>query len=362
MYINSFIIHNINIKILLSIIFAPIVTFIFYIINWFSGHIGLSFINHKELVCNCYNIADIFIGQEHTSTGLDFGYNFYDGNKSLSPLEAQQKKYEFMWNKLNLEPGHNLLDIGCGYGDWIKYCMNKGVNCIGINISKSQCISATKRGIKIINKDWELVNSSDLVIKFDAITSIDAIEHYVSPFDKFNIKISNKKYEKLFSFIKSNLKDNGLFLTSCLFLQTPYSKWNIYLWISAFIIDYSMSGYYPQLNSDKFGNDQLTLAAKKNNMKLLSQLDTTENYRITQIWNNECWQNCKNLNKKSTLKLILNLIIAYFNSPSFFMSLIGYFDIGWTTFWGENALSVNYDENYRQNVSHIRCFIATYKN
>ena len=109
------------------------------------------------------------------------------------------------------------------------------------------------------------------------------------------------------------------------------------------------------------GFDQLSVAAYTNHLKLHKALDTTENYRISQVWNTESWQNANNLSNKSSLWLILNVCKIYFTSPSFFMSLIGYFNIGWTTFWGEKPLSHHYNEQFRQRVSHIRCFMATYK-
>jgi cyclopropane fatty-acyl-phospholipid synthase-like methyltransferase len=346
-----------------GLIFSPICVFILYIFNWFIGHFGLSIVNYKNLVRNCYDTADIFIGQEHTSTGLDYGYNFYNGNKSLSPKEAQLNKYKYMWDKLKLREGSHLLDIGCGYGDWMVYCKSKGVKCIGINISKSQCVSAKKRNLNIINKDWEQVTDDDLPTKFDAITCMDTIEHYVNPFDKFKLNKSDAKYEKLMNFIANNLKDKGIFLTSCLFLQTPCKNWTPYLWLSAFCIDYSMSGYYPQLNASTgsdMGYDQLTCAAKKHDLKLISSMDTTENYRISQVWNTECWQNAKNLNSKSIYWLIKNIIQTYYSSPSFGMSFLGYFNIGWTSFWGKEPLNDKYDSELRKKITHVRSFVAVY--
>ena len=348
------------ITLIASILISPIYCFVFYIFNWMLGHIGLSIIDFKELVKNCYDTADTYIGKDHTSTGLDYGYNLYDGNRDLSAKQAQLIKYEYMWNSLRLKDGSKLLDIGCGYGDWMMYCKNKGVFCTGINISKKQSMSAIKRGLNVINKDWE---ESQLNTKFDAITCMDTIEHYVSPFDKLFLSKSDEKYEKLMGFIKHNLSTDGMFLTSCLFLQKPYKNWNMYLWLSAFVIDYSMGGYYPRLNTcvgGDMGVDQLTVAAKKHKLRLDNFIDTTENYRISQVWNQDCWQNSDNLRKKDIVWLVRNIIYTYFDSPSFFMSLLGYYNIGWTSFWGEDPLCQEYNSEYRQSISYIRCFIAIY--
>jgi len=34
--------------------------------------------------------------------------------------------------------GDRLIDIGCGYGDWINYAREKGIGVVGINISPEQ--------------------------------------------------------------------------------------------------------------------------------------------------------------------------------------------------------------------------------
>lgn len=363
MLLQSELITDKNLAFLLSFLLSPVVSFLLYVLNWFQAHLtGISFVNHKSLVRNCYDTADNFIGNKHTDTGLDYGYNFYNGDQSLKPKEAQLAKYEYMWKKLELAAGKKLLDIGCGYGDWMKYCQNRGVEVLGINISASQCKKLRERGLPVINKDWEQVTFDELKLtKFDAITCMDTIEHYASPFHKFRRHLSDRKYQNLFDLIKGSLTRDGIFLTSCLFQQTPYRQWSLKLWTAAFIIDHSMGGYYPQLNGTIMGHDQLTVAASRNHLKLHEALDTTENYRISQVWNTESWQNANNLSNKSVLWLVWNIFKTYFTSPSFFMSLIGYFNLGWTTFWGEDPLNPEYNEPRRKRISHIRCYMATYR-
>jgi cyclopropane-fatty-acyl-phospholipid synthase len=52
--------------------------------------------------------------------------------------ESSRRKYEFAWESLRLEPGQELLEIGCGWGGMTRYCASRGVRVTGITLSKHQ--------------------------------------------------------------------------------------------------------------------------------------------------------------------------------------------------------------------------------
>ena len=53
--------------------------------------------------------------------------------------EAQKAKLDLALNKLNLEPGMTLLDVGCGWGGALIRAVEKyDVNVIGITLSRNQ--------------------------------------------------------------------------------------------------------------------------------------------------------------------------------------------------------------------------------
>ena len=60
--------------------------------------------------------------------------------KTADTLEqAQIDKLDLVCKKLNLKPGMKILDIGCGWGSFIKFaCEKYGVSAVGITISKEQ--------------------------------------------------------------------------------------------------------------------------------------------------------------------------------------------------------------------------------
>ena len=46
---------------------------------------------------------------------------------------------DLIYQKLQLQPGMKVLDIGCGWGSLMKYAAeNYGVSCVGITISLAQ--------------------------------------------------------------------------------------------------------------------------------------------------------------------------------------------------------------------------------
>lgn len=53
--------------------------------------------------------------------------------------QAQINKLELICQKLHLKPGLKVLDIGCGWGSFMKYAAeNYGVECVGYTLSKNQ--------------------------------------------------------------------------------------------------------------------------------------------------------------------------------------------------------------------------------
>ena len=53
--------------------------------------------------------------------------------------EAQKAKLDLALNKLNLEPGMTLLDVGCGWGGALVRAVEKyDVNVVGITLSRNQ--------------------------------------------------------------------------------------------------------------------------------------------------------------------------------------------------------------------------------
>jgi len=61
----------------------------------------------------------------------------YDGDDDT--LEAgAERKLEYAFSGLGLEAGDSLLDVGCGWGGFSRYCARRGVEVTGITLSRHQ--------------------------------------------------------------------------------------------------------------------------------------------------------------------------------------------------------------------------------
>lgn len=130
-------------------------------------------------------------------------------NAEASLEQAQENKYRLIFEKLRLEPGDRLLDVGCGWGGMVRYAARRGVRVIGATLPAEQA----KWGQKAVEdeglSDLAQVRHSDYrdvaETGFDAVSSIGLTEH-----------IGVKNYPFYFGFLKSKLRTGGLLLNHCI--------------------------------------------------------------------------------------------------------------------------------------------------
>ncbi|MGL4725188.1 MAG: cyclopropane fatty acyl phospholipid synthase [Scandinavium sp.] len=171
------------------------------------------------------------VGKEHYDLGNDLFSRMLDPFmqyscgywKEAENLEqAQQAKLDLICQKLQLQPGMRVLDIGCGWGGLAYYmAQHYGVSVVGVTISAEQQKLAQARceglDVQILLQDYR-----DLQDQFDRIVSVGMFEH-----------VGPKNYATYFEVVDRNLKSDGLFL-----LHTIGSKRtdnNVDPWINKYI-------------------------------------------------------------------------------------------------------------------------------
>ena len=96
--------------------------------------------------------------------------------------EAQQAKLALVCDKLALEPGQRVLDIGCGWGSFaIHAARERGVHVTGITLSEPQAELGRRRAaeagladrVDIRVEDYRELSGE----RFDAVASIGMVEH-----------------------------------------------------------------------------------------------------------------------------------------------------------------------------------------
>lgn len=156
-----------------------------------------------------YTNIDKFI---RTSLGENahFSNAMYNGDYSLSLEEAQLKKYEFVVKNLDIKAGSRVLDLGCGWGGWLKYLRDKvGAEGIGVNLSDGQVKACQDHGLTAYLKDARYIKPEDYG-KFDAITAFGSFEHVASVKDYLNGK-QNEVYLDYFRHVANLLEEGGKF-------------------------------------------------------------------------------------------------------------------------------------------------------
>ncbi len=161
--------------------------------------------NTKESIAHHYDVSNDFY---RLWLDPEMIYSCaYFRNSAQSLASAQQEKLDYICRKLRLEPGQQLLDIGCGWGGLaIWAARHYGVQVHGITLSEQQFRYAIDRvgreglteRVTIELCDYrELPNEA----RYDRVVSVGMFEH---------IGVAN--FPRYFGTVKRVLKPGGLFL------------------------------------------------------------------------------------------------------------------------------------------------------
>ncbi|WP_426106110.1 class I SAM-dependent methyltransferase [Massilia sp. TSP1-1-2] len=140
---------------------------------------------------------------------------FENGDETLA--QAQRKKIDHILTKIDLRPGHTLLDIGCGWGALvIRAAQRHGARCVGITLSENQARHARaqveRAGVGHL-VEIRLEDYRDVRGKFDRITSVGMFEH-----------VGVRHLPEYFGRINALLADDGLAMNHGLTTTNTNSK------------------------------------------------------------------------------------------------------------------------------------------
>jgi len=141
--------------------------------------------------------------------------------------DAQLAKLELICRKLQLQPGMRVLDIGCGWGETLKYAAeNYGVSGVGVTVSEEQAQFAIElcSGLPI---EIRVQDYRDVTDRFDRVLSIGMFEH-----------VGIKNYATYFQVARRCLEDKGLALLHCIGSNTSTNHADP--WIAKYIFPNSM--------------------------------------------------------------------------------------------------------------------------
>ncbi|MBN6148826.1 cyclopropane fatty acyl phospholipid synthase [Xanthomonas sp. AmX2] len=140
---------------------------------------------------------------------------------------AQEAKLDLVCRKLRLRPGMRVLDIGCGWGEALKFAAQRyGVHGVGITVSAEQAGFARQlcAGLPL---EFRLQDYRELDERYDAVFSIGMFEH-----------VGEKNYRDYFDVVRRCLAPDGLFLLHS--IGGNVSRRRTDPWIARYIFPNSM--------------------------------------------------------------------------------------------------------------------------
>ena len=137
----------------------------------------------------------------------------YDGDFSLTLEEAQNRKHEYIFEQLNICRGNRVLDMGCGWGPFLKFLKERGVYGTGLTLSYDQMSACQKNGLNVHLIDCRCVGPNRLGT-FDGVVSLGAFEHFATKQD-WQSGEQDQIYRRFFQSVHSLLKEGSRF-----YLQT----------------------------------------------------------------------------------------------------------------------------------------------
>ncbi|KNG93607.1 SAM-dependent methyltransferase [Pseudaestuariivita atlantica] len=150
----------------------------------------------------------------------------YWSRPGMTLEEAQLAKKRHIADKLFIEPGQHVLDIGCGWGGMaLTLAQEYGARVTGVTLSEHQHAIATKRAADLGLSDkvtFRLQDYRHLDETFDRIVSVGMLEHVGAP-----------NYGEYFDAVRDLMADDGIALIHTIGHKGPPNVTNS--WIDKYI-------------------------------------------------------------------------------------------------------------------------------
>ena len=206
---------------------------------------------------------------------LKYSCSFFDKTDSLD--EAEKSMLELYIERADIQEGHDILDLGCGWGSFSLYVAEKypSVSITAVSNSKDQITfiqnEAKRRGLFNIMASKMDVNNLDLDNKFDRIVSIEMFEHL-------------RNYKLILNSLNSLLKPDGRLFVHIFChkeLTYFYEIKNSYDWMTKYFFE---GGIMPSQDIFKYFDDEL---------EVINQWDVNGNHyaKTCKAWLNNHYKN-----------------------------------------------------------------------
>ena len=157
---------------------------------------NLQSLSRSKIVCDVHYDLGNDLFQKMLDQRMVYTCGYWKDAKNLA--EAQEHKLDLICKKLELKAGMKVLDIGCGFGSFMKYAAAKyGVECVGYSLSKEQIAYGEKDcaglPIEFVFDDYRNIKG-----KFDRVVSVGMLE-----------AVGYKNFRTYMQVIHNVLKEDG---------------------------------------------------------------------------------------------------------------------------------------------------------
>lgn len=145
----------------------------------------------------------------------DFGtYSTARFEPGYSPRQAYEARDNLVLDMLGAGAGTTLLDVGCGRGNLLRKAQERGVDGLGITISRIEHEACAKRGIASVWSSWEEYRPEpgSAHERVDAISAVELLFH-IGSLHENKVGLVDCRLPGFFSWAHDRLKPGGrLFL------------------------------------------------------------------------------------------------------------------------------------------------------
>lgn len=238
---------------------------------------GYSLDPYDYKVINFYRWSDTLWNSKKVRIMDTYTEGKHDCNPHIHVKDTMNPKFLWMATEGKITSDSNVLEIGCGNGEFLRYLKTelKCKNVVGITLSPEQKKYLSKQGYDIVlSSIWDL--PKNLYHKFDAIILNGSTEHFL------NTTESQDKYDEMFDMINRCLnprsKSQRVVITA-IHCHRPFSSYEMF---QLYLLDRTYGGQYPE------SINKYVECAKNYNMKLVKQENRTMDYYI---WARKIWWN-----------------------------------------------------------------------